>query len=98
MCLAIPGRLNSIDGAEGIIDYGGVQRRAELCLVPDAKVGDRVLVHAGFAIAVLDQKAGEELERLVRETQCFAPEIPAVKEPPPCVKPTPQDDSEDTYD
>lgn len=71
MCLALPGRLLSIEGDEGIIDYDGVTRRAELCLVPDVKPGDRVLVHAGFVIAVLDPQEGLELEALVRETRLF---------------------------
>lgn len=74
MCLAIPGRLISIEGGEGTIDYDGVTRRVELCLVPDAKPGDRVLVHAGFVIAVLDPKEGLELEALARETRFFAPQ------------------------
>lgn len=77
MCLAIPGRLSAIDGTEGVIDYGGVTKHAELCLVPDARVGDRVLIHAGFAIAVLDEKAGDELELLLRETESFGAVMPA---------------------
>lgn len=79
MCLAIPGRLLSMDGGEGTIDYGGLTRRAELCLVPDAKPGDRVLVHAGFVIAILDPEEGQALEALVREIRLFAPppEIPS---------------------
>jgi len=71
MCLAIPGIIRQIEGGEGVIDYGGVRKRAELLLVPDAKVGDRVLVHAGFAIAVLDEEAGDELLRLHAETKLY---------------------------
>lgn len=69
MCLAIPGTVVEIDGDEGVIDYGGVRRRAELTLVPQVRRGDRVIVHAGFAIAVLDEQAGEELMRLTAETE-----------------------------
>lgn len=67
MCLAIAGILKEIVSGEGVIDYGGVAGRAELMLVPEAKPGDRVLVHAGFAIAVLDEAAGDELMRLGAE-------------------------------
>lgn len=69
MCLAVAGTIVSIDGEEAVIDYGGARRCAELTLVPQARVGDRVMVHAGFAIAVLDEQAGEELMRLIAETQ-----------------------------
>lgn len=67
MCLAVPGVIRRIEGEEAVIDYGGVSRRAELTVLPNARVGDRVLVHAGFAIAVLDERAGDELLRLERE-------------------------------
>lgn len=73
MCLAIPGRLTAIEGGEGVVDYGGVTRRAELMLTPEARVGMSVLVHAGFVIAVLDEQKGEELMRLAAETASFAP-------------------------
>ena len=71
MCLAIPGTIESIDGTTGMNDYGGVSRKAELSLVPQARVGDRVIVHAGFAIAVLDEKAADEILRAVRETRVY---------------------------
>ena len=68
MCLAIQVTIVAIENGEGVIDYRGVRRRGELMLVPQAKAGDRVIVHAGFAIAVLDEQAGEELTRLTAET------------------------------
>jgi hydrogenase expression/formation protein HypC len=60
MCLAVPGRLLRVDGddallREGRVDFGGVVRRISLALVPEAVVGDYVLVHVGFAITVLDE-------------------------------------------
>lgn len=73
MCLAIPGRLAALEGGEGVVDYGGVTRRAEMCLLPQAQIGDMVLVHAGFAIAILDASAGRELEALTRETLFLPP-------------------------
>ena len=67
MCLAVPGIIRRIEEGEAVVEYGGVTRRAELTLVPSARVGDRVLVHAGFAIAVLDERDGDERIRLSRE-------------------------------
>lgn len=60
MCLAVPGEVLSIDGGdllmrEGRIAFAGVVKRACLAYVPEAKIGDYVLVHAGFALAVLDE-------------------------------------------
>ena len=54
MCLALPMRITAVDGALATIATAGLEQRASLMLVPDAKVGDYVLVHAGFAISVLD--------------------------------------------
>jgi hydrogenase expression/formation protein HypC len=59
MCLAVPGKLLSITGEGetrmGQVSFGGVGKEACLAFVPEAKVGDYVLVHAGFAISVLDE-------------------------------------------
>lgn len=69
MCLAIPGRVVAISAdpvapvAE--VDYSGVRKRAQLLYLPDARVGDYVLVQAGFAIRRLtDDEAREALEIL----------------------------------
>ncbi len=62
MCLAIPMRITATDGPDATIEADGLVQRTSLMLVPDARVGDYVLVHAGFAIAVLD--SGEAAERL----------------------------------
>ncbi|MFN2376603.1 MAG: HypC/HybG/HupF family hydrogenase formation chaperone [Candidatus Binatia bacterium] len=69
MCLAIPGRLVGIIGEGdlrvGEVDFGGVSREANLAFVPEAAVGDYVLVHVGFALAVIDEQvARETLEAL----------------------------------
>ncbi len=71
MCLALPGRIVSIEGVSAVIDYGGVSRRAGLRLIKNAKVGDYALVHAGFVIQIIDEDAGEELEKLIEETTGF---------------------------
>lgn len=68
MCLAIPGTITKIQDGEATVDYGGVSKCADLSLMEKAVLGDIVLVHAGFVIQILDKKAGEELQRLVKET------------------------------
>lgn len=81
MCLAIPGCLVSILGEGdlrvGTVDFGGVSRQANLAFVPEAEVGDYVLVHVGFAIARIDEEAArdtvEALETLERLTGVAVP-------------------------
>ncbi len=68
MCLAIPGVIKEIKDGFALVDYGGVIRRAGLRLIPEAAIGDRVLVHAGFVIERLNEDDGAELQRLVDET------------------------------
>ena len=69
MCLAVPGKVVEITGEGelrmGKIDFAGVQRQACLAYVPEAQLGDYVLVHVGFAISRIDeQQAMETLEAL----------------------------------
>jgi hydrogenase expression/formation protein HypC len=69
MCLAIPGKIIELDKKRqsAIVDYGsGTKRKANVSLV-QAKVGDYILVHAGFAIQVLDEKEALETLALFRE-------------------------------
>ncbi|UCD14402.1 MAG: HypC/HybG/HupF family hydrogenase formation chaperone [Thermoplasmatales archaeon] len=69
MCLAIPGKIVSIDKEKeyATVDYGdGTKRKANVSLV-DVKIGDYILVHAGFAIQVLDEKEANETLDLFRE-------------------------------
>ncbi|WP_341676982.1 HypC/HybG/HupF family hydrogenase formation chaperone [Niveibacterium sp. SC-1] len=61
MCLAVPGAIRAIDATDpdnplGRIDFGGVLRAVSLAYVPEARVGDYVVVHAGFAISLLDEE------------------------------------------
>lgn len=60
MCLAIPMRIAAIADGMADIELGGLTQRTSLLLLPDAKVGDYVLVHAGCAITVLDQVEAQE--------------------------------------
>jgi hydrogenase expression/formation protein HypC len=72
MCLAVPGLIVSIDGEDpllraGLVDFAGIQKRVNLSYVPEAVVGDYVLVHVGFAISTVDQaEAAQILEYLRR--------------------------------
>ena len=66
MCLAIPALIKSIEGKEAEAEIGGVARRISLWLTPEAKVGDYVLIHTGYAINILDQEEAEETLRLLR--------------------------------
>jgi hydrogenase expression/formation protein HypC len=66
MCLAVPGRILSIEGDEpllraGRVDFAGIQKRVNLSYVPEAKVGDYVLVHVGFAISTVDEAEAEQV-------------------------------------
>jgi hydrogenase expression/formation protein HypC len=66
MCLAVPAEVKSIDGHIAIVDYGGVSRTANISLV-EAKVGDFVIVHAGYAIQVMDRQEAEKTLELFKE-------------------------------
>ena len=71
MCLAVPAQLVRVNEFVGTIELSGIQRDCSLMLVPEAKVGDWILVHAGFAVQVVDEEearltmeAFKELEEL----------------------------------
>lgn len=73
MCLAIPGKIIEIDKNKqsATVDYGsGTKRKANISLV-DVTIGDYVLVHAGFAIQVLDEKEAQETLSLFKEMLSF---------------------------
>lgn len=71
MCLAIPGLIKSIDDKEAEVDLGGVSRRISLWLTPEAKVGDWVLIHTGYAINTIDADEARETLRLFEEIAHF---------------------------
>lgn len=78
MCLAIPGEIVQIDGTHATLDMLGVRRSISLALTPEARVGDWVLVHAGFSIQVVDEAEARQTIELVRELDELASEdIPA---------------------
>lgn len=60
MCLAIPTRVLSIKGDMAVGEVGGVERDVSIMMTPDVKVGDYVIVHAGFAIQTIDKTEAQE--------------------------------------
>ena len=63
MCLAIPGQIQHIDDDElrtGTVSFAGVTKEVCLALVPEASVGDYVIIHVGFAISKIDEQAAKE--------------------------------------
>lgn len=69
MCLAIPVKLTKIEGEVGWVEIGRVKRKVNLFLLPDAKVGDYVLLHAGFAISKVEEKEAKELLNLLSQME-----------------------------
>ena len=67
MCLAIPTLIKFIEDKEADVEIGGITRRISLRLTPEARVGDYVLIHTGYAINILDQGEAEETLRLFEE-------------------------------
>jgi hydrogenase expression/formation protein HypC len=72
MCLAVPGRILSIEGNDpilraGRVDFAGIVKRVNLSYVPDAQVGDFVLVHVGFAISQVDEAEAARVFSYLRD-------------------------------
>jgi hydrogenase expression/formation protein HypC len=85
MCLAIPGKVLSrenIGGVEvGKIQFGGITRQACLDFVPEARVGDYVIVHVGFAISRVDAEEAERTYQLLETMGVLESEFPPAEEP-----------------
>lgn len=69
MCVAIPAKIISVNGLTGVVEVGGVSRQISLQLTPEAKQGDYVLVHAGFAINIVDAREARETLKLFAELE-----------------------------
>lgn len=74
MCLAVPGKIESILENDPIIrtgkvNFGGIVKEVSLAYVPEAKIGDYVLVHAGFAISKVDEKEAEQVFEYLRQME-----------------------------
>jgi hydrogenase expression/formation protein HypC len=67
MCLAIPAKIESIEGFEAEVEIGGVGRKISLWLTPDAEIGNYVYVHTGYAISIVDEAEALESLSLLQE-------------------------------
>lgn len=67
MCLAVPAKIFAIENTTATLTMEGNIIHADLSIVPDAKVGDWVIVHAGFAIQIYDEQEALETLKLLRE-------------------------------
>ncbi len=67
MCLAIPALIKTIDGQQAEVDIEGVSRGVSIQLTPEAKVGDYILLHTGYAISIIDEAEAEETMKLLKE-------------------------------
>ena len=83
MCLAIPGRVIEIEGVDlfrsARVSFGGIVREVNLCAVPEAEVGDYVLVHVGMAIGMIDEaearRVFEYLEQIDELEEAGLPDL-----------------------
>jgi hydrogenase expression/formation protein HypC len=79
MCLGIPGKITKIDKQGsllmGMVDFGGVIKEVCLDYVPEAQVGQYVLIHVGFAISLLDEEEAIERLNMIREISGFEEEL-----------------------
>jgi hydrogenase expression/formation protein HypC len=73
VCLAVPVKIVSVQGDEAETEIGGVRRRVSIALTPEAKVGDYVLLHTGYAIGVVDEAEAEETLKLLEEIASLTP-------------------------
>ncbi len=67
MCLAVPVRILSIEGSSAEVEIGGVTRNVSIILTPEAKVGDYVLLHTGYAINIIDEEEAQETLKLFEQ-------------------------------
>ena len=78
MCLAIPGKVESISGGDdpltrmGKINFGGILKEASLAYVPEVKVGDYVIVHVGFALSRVDEEEAHKVFGYLKEMEELA--------------------------
>jgi hydrogenase expression/formation protein HypC len=80
MCLAIPGKILTAEANNGVcvgrVQFGGITRSVRLDFVPEAVVGDYVMVHVGFAISRVDKQEAERTYALLREMGALESELP----------------------
>ncbi len=82
MCLAVPGKLveiqqqDEVGGSAGTVDFQGSQFVVNLSFVPDATIGDWLLVHAGFAINTVDEDEAREIWDVLKHDETMADQMP----------------------
>ena len=84
MCLAVPGKILETTGTDpyfrtGRVSFGGIVKEVSLACVPDAKIGDYVLVHVGMALSVVDEREADEVFTYLKEMG----ELEELSTPPP---------------
>ena len=72
MCLAVPGKIISIEKADatfrsGRVNFGGIVKQVNLSYVPEADIGDYVVVHVGFALSIVDEKEATQVFDYLRQ-------------------------------
>lgn len=67
MCLAVPARVMEIEDMLATVEVGGIRREVSLMLLPEAAVGDYVLIHAGFAVQSIDEAEAKATSALLKE-------------------------------
>ena len=71
MCLAIPARIVELEGDVAVVDAMGNRYKAKTTLLPEVKLGDLVLVHAGFAISLVDEEEAKQTWQLIADINEF---------------------------
>ena len=71
MCLAIPARIVEMEGDNAVVDAMGNRWKTKTSLLPEAKLGDLVLIHAGFAISLVDEEEAKKTWQLLAEIDAF---------------------------
>ncbi len=97
MCLAVPGKITSISGEDpllrtGKVDFGGILKEVSLAYVPEAQLGDYVIVHVGFALSRVDEEEAKQVFEYLRQMQELSElqESEAGVAPAPAPAPPPQ--------
>jgi len=67
MCLAIPGKIISLDGIKAVVDFDGIKQNVIVALIQDPEVGKYVIVHAGYAIEMMNEEEASESIELWKE-------------------------------
>lgn len=86
MCLAIPGKILEISQQNGVragrVEFGGIVRSVCLDYVPEARVGEYVVVHVGFAISIVDREEAERTYQALEQMGLLEGELPPAEEAP----------------